>query len=90
MFWNFSNLFAVEDFFMLKDEGCSLSHNCAGRVKGVRLEKMENIVIRNKPSDRDSMTIANLLTHVGDGCVIDTGVGEVQGGEGVPLKVPLR
>ena len=36
------------------------------------------------------MSIANLLTQVGDGCVIDTGDGEVQGGEGVPLKLPLR
>ena len=48
----------------------------------------ENVLIRNKPSDRDSMSIANLLTHVGDGCVIDMGDGEVQGG--VPRNVPLR
>ena len=90
MFWNFLKLFAVEDYFLLMDERCSLSHNCAGRVKGVRLDMMKNVLIFNEPSDRDSKSIANLLTHVGDGCVIDTGDGEVQGGEGVPLKVPLR
>ena len=90
MFWNFLNLFAVEDYFMLKDERFSLSHTCAGRVKGERLEMIENVLILNEPSDRDSMSISNLLTHDGDGCVIDTGDGEVQGGEGVPLKVPLR
>ena len=70
------------------DESCSLSHNCAGRVKGVRLDMMKNVLIFNEPSDRDSKSIANLLTHVGDGCVIDMGDGEVQGG--VPRNVPLR
>ena len=48
------------------------------------------MLILNEPSDKDSMSIANLLTHVDDGCVIDTGHGEIQGGEGVTLKVPLR
>ena len=91
MFWNLKkSLFAVEDYFLLKEERCSLSHNCAGRVKGVRLDMMDNVLILNEPSDKDSMSIANLLTHVDDGCVIDTGHGEIQGGEGVTLKVPLR
>ena len=61
----------VEDYFILKEDKCLLSHNCAGRVMNVRSDMIDR-VMQDRPKD-DPRDITYLLSLTEDGCIIDTG-----------------
>ena len=61
----------VEDYFILKEDKCLLSHNCAGRVMNVRSDMIDRVV-QDRPKD-DPRDITYLLSLTEDGCIIDTG-----------------
>ena len=63
---------SVEDYFLPMEDGCTLSHNCLGRVKCVALDMFEHL-----GKSGHSMELGNLLAKAGDGCVVKSGYTEV-------------
>ena len=72
-FSDYEEIFAenIEDYVILKEDKCFLTHNCAGRVMNVRLDLIDHLV-QDRPKD-DPKDITYLLSLTEDGCVIDAG-----------------
>ena len=60
---------SVDDYFLLMEDKCALSHNCEGRVKSVRSDMIDKVL---PPPKIDPRKIADILARVGDGCIIAT------------------
>ena len=69
---NFSKDF--EDYFLLFEDECSLSHNCAGRVMGVQSHLRKRVVA---PPSYDPRSIMDLLDKYRDAHISDSGWREV-------------
>ena len=64
----------MEDYFMLFEDQCTLSHYCAGRVMGVLAHVREKII---KPPGYDPRDIVKLVERYGDAHISDFGWREV-------------
>jgi hypothetical protein len=64
----------LEDYFLLFEDKCDLSHACAGRVMGVASHFRNKVL---KPPDYDPRNIVDLIDKYGDAHVSDSGWREV-------------
>jgi hypothetical protein len=69
---NFSK--ELEDYFLLFEDKCDLSHACAGRVMGVASHFRDKVL---KPPDYDPRNIVDLIDKYGDAHISDSGWREV-------------
>ena len=58
----------VEEYFLAKEDECTLGHNCLGRVKCVAVDKIKHLLTPGK-----SRELEVLLAKAGDGCVVNSG-----------------
>ena len=58
----------VEDYFLAKEDECTLEHNCLGRVKCVAVDKIKHLLIPG-----NSRELEVLLARAGNGCVVNSG-----------------
>ena len=58
----------VKDYFLAKDDECTLGYNCLGRVKCVAADKVKHLVASGNSRDLEV-----LLARAGDGCVVNSG-----------------
>ena len=58
----------LDDYFLLREDGCTLAHNCLGRVKGVKVDKTEHLISVGR-----SRELGDALAKEGDGCVLRSG-----------------
>ena len=64
----------IEDYFLLFEDKCDLTHACAGRVMGVASHFRDKVL---KPPDYDPRDIVDLIDKYGDAHVSDSGWREV-------------
>ena len=67
-----------EDYFILFEDQCSLSHNCAGRVSGLQAHLRDKVL---EPPSYDPRNIVDLIEKYGDAHLSDTGWREIDPGE---------
>ena len=63
-----------EDYFILFEEKCTISHNCAGRVSGLQAHVRDKVL---DPPDYDQRDIVQLIEKYGDAHLSDSGWREV-------------
>ena len=68
----------IEDFFLLFEDKCELSHACAGRVMGVASYYRDKVL---GPPKYDPRNIVDLLDKYGDAHISDSGWMEVDAEE---------
>ena len=59
-----------EDYFILFEDQCTLSHNCAGRVSGLQAHVRDKVL---EPPTYDTRNVVNLLEKYGDAHLSDFG-----------------
>ena len=65
----------LQDYFVMFEDECStLSHNCAGRIRGVLFDVKNKAL---KPPDYDSRSIIDLIEKYEDAHILDCGWREV-------------
>ena len=64
-----------EDYFILFEDQCTLSHNCAGRVSGLQAHVREKVL---EPPTYDTRNMVNLLEKYGDAHLSDFGWREIE------------
>ena len=64
----------MEDYFLLFEDECTLSHSCVGRVMGVLAHVRESVI---KPPEYDPRNIVDLIEKYGDAHINDCGWREV-------------
>ena len=63
-----------EEYFILFEDQCTLSHNCAGRVSGLQAHLRNKVL---EPPSYDPRNIVELIEKYGDAHLSDTGWREI-------------